>query len=387
MQICPEIQLILMSACLMPSPSILNHAKHILKLPLEWEYIVSVAKKWGVSAYVFHFCTINDCRSYLPRKYWKIFQDLYQRQALQTIYLKRQLHDIKNLFTQNNIDFCFIKGAELIETVYANTPVRSMSDIDMLCHPEDIDKIITTLVQAGYFQKTMHQSKELQDIATYRKHFPAFFHANRHTIEIHFNLFPGVFHQEPLTRKLWDNAHVIKESNQYRLHPDHHLLYLCHHLSYHIQSPREGMVLYWFFDIYQCLTDNKIPIACPLLECMDIKNKKQIEHILSLVYNQWCVSDTLINNKDTGIVHIINKTTQEGRAGKAKRVLSYYWQLWFDKNPQWSYCERLSYWFHLIFPNSQYLMDRYHIHNKWLLPVYYIAHPFGIILRAIRRLT
>ena len=385
----PERQLLLLCAYISPNPQVSDAAKQIIQSNPQWSETLSLANRWQVEAYLFHFINSQNLKKFVPESFWQSLQENYQRQAMQTLLLKRQIQDLNHHFTQNNIPYCLIKGAETINTIYADMPIRSMSDIDILCYPKDIDTIVKTLTQLGYFQKTMHQSNELQSIATYRKHFPAFFHNKRHTIEVHFNLFPGAHNQKDITQEIWAHAAPIDHSSQFRMDVYHHLLYLCHHLAYHIQSPREGLVLYWFFDIYHWLKQYQISIDCPLFQSLNQDDRQRIEFIHHIIHNQWIKPEGLNHsfiNRDPSLAHILDHHLKEKRIDRKKRVLSYYWQVWCDKNPQWSYSEQLLYWFRLFFPQFSYLKDRYHVRHNWALPLYCIGHPFIIIFRAIKRL-
>lgn len=385
----PEIQLLLLCAYFSPNMQIADEAKRIIQTNPQWSEILSLAKHWQVEASLFHFINSQNLKKYVPETYWKIFQENYQRQAMQTLFLKRQIQDLNEHYTQKNIPFCLIKGAETINTIYSNMSIRPMSDIDILCYPKDIDIIAKILTQLGYYQKTMHQSHELQSIATYRKHYPAFFHDKRHTIEVHFNLFPGAANQNDITQELWAHALPMDQTSQFRLDVSHHLLYMCHHLAYHIQSPCEGLVLYWFFDIYHWLKHYQISIDCPLFHALEQQDRQQIEFIYNIIHNQWIKPEKLnrtFRNIDPALASILDNQLAEKRIDRKKRVIAYYRKVWCDKNPQWSYTEQLLYWFRLFFPQFSYLKDRYHVRHNWALPLYCIAHPFIVLYRAIKRL-
>ena len=385
----PELQLLLLSVYFKPRPHILKTAQQILQSPLQWTEIFSLAKRWQVLSYLYYFVSVQNLQSYVPEVYLKNLKKDYERQAMQTIFLKRQLQDLRFHFTHKQIPYCLIKGAECIETIYKDTPVRPMSDIDILCHPKDINNISEVLASLGYFQKTMHQSHELQSIATYRKHYPAFFHHKKHTIEVHFNLFPGATNQKDLTQELWSHRMPLNHTSQFRLNESHHLLYLCHHLNYHIQSPREGLVLYWFFDIYQWTKQFQLSINNPLSKVLSPKDRKDIEAIFYIIDKQWIKPEmmhTSVIKTEAMLSSVLNQHIQESRLNRIKRVISYYWQLWSDQNPQWSNSERFIYWFRLLFPTFSYIKDRYHVKHKWTLPLYCITNPLFVIFRAIKRL-
>jgi len=388
------MQLLLLSAYL----DINNH-QHVQQLcnsALNWTEVLSLSKKWAVHAYLFHCIESNRMTTHVPENEYQALKQMYQRQVMQTLYLKRQLHELQKQFTQNNIPFCLIKGAELIDTIYQNMPVRPMSDIDILCHPKDISKIQGMLNQMGYYQKSMHQSHELQMLASHRKHFPAFFHDSRHTIEIHFNIFPDATDQEDLTRELWNAARPEKSSTQFHLNPLHHFMYLCHHLAYHILSPREGLVLYWFFDIYQWMLQYQNEVTTPFNLSLDTKTLDRIHFVLNIVFNEWGriegfteagFNENINGHQKISLCTIIQKHTEEDVVEKKKRILSYYWQIFFDKDPKWSFKTRLLYWFRLFFPQVSYLRDRYQIQSQWALPIYGLCHPLIVLGRAIKRLV
>jgi hypothetical protein len=386
----PELKLILLSAYLKPDSDISILVKHMTKEPLKWSEIQLLLKIWQIHPYFFQFIKNQELQSYVPEQYLQQFQKVYQNQAMRTIYLKRQIKDINDHFTKNNISYCLIKGADLIQTIYSDQPVRPMSDIDILCHPKDIHKIKHILSKLGYFQKTMHQSDALEFLATNRKHYPAFFHKNRHTIEVHFNLFSGAANQNDLTSELWAHANQIENTSQFRLNKNHHLLYLCHHLAYHIQSPREGLVLYWFFDIYQLMKQYQIEMNSDLYRAMSSEDRGHIDSVYKIIDYQWIKQDHLnhhLNKIHTPLVAILNQNLRSTHSDRIKKATSYYWQVLSDKHPQWSFLKRFIYLFRLFFPKFSYLKDRYQVHQKWMLPFYFIFNPFMVMFRAIKRMV
>lgn len=61
-----------------------------------------------------------------------------QRQLLiQSMRLESARKEIKDLFNENQIRFCFFKGADLAFRVYPFPDARVMGDIDVLVHPDD----------------------------------------------------------------------------------------------------------------------------------------------------------------------------------------------------------------------------------------------------------
>lgn len=367
--------------------------KELVSGPIKWPKIISLSKLMGVQTFIYELLKKNNLEDCLPQNYFMLLQSAYHRQGMETLFLKRQIQEIKEVFTQKKIAFCLIKGAELIDTIYIHSPIRPMSDIDILCHREDIKAIQQVLTNLGYKQKTMHQSHELASLSTHQKHFPPFFHEKRHTIEIHFNLFSGLPLDEIQTKDVWKTAIPVKGYSQFNLTKEHHLLFMCNHLAYHILSPHEGLVLYWFCDISEWIKKYHDQIDWSFfskLESMEIKERAF--SILKLIQKEWNPPlptnffQDYKNIKELSLDNILKKITGEDALTKKRRIFTYYYNIWFNKNPQWSLRTRLIHWFRLLFPQAPYLKDRYQIKNRMLLTILLVFHPFIILFRAIKRL-
>jgi len=366
----------------------------LFSFPINWSNITFLSELLGLNAFIYEFLIKNNLESLVPKIFFLKFQKAYQRQGLETIFLKRQIKDIQEIFTQKKIKFCFLKGAELLDRIYI-TPIRPMSDIDILCKPEDLKTIQDCLKNLGYYQKTMHQSQELASLSTIQKHFPPFFHEKRHTVEIHFNLFSGLLLDENLTKEAWNTAIPVRESEQFNLSKEYHLLFMCNHLAYHILSPREGLVLYWFCDISEWIKKYNKKIDWSFfseLEHSELKDR--VFSVLNLIKKEWSppIPSALFENykdsKDWSLNIILEKITGNDDGLKRKRrIFRYYWQIWFNKTPQWSYKDRINYWLRLLFPQTSYIKDRYKIKNKLIIKFIQIFHPLFIFHRAVKRLT
>ena len=388
-----EIQLLIICTRLDTNADILSQMEALMLPGIQWSQVLSLSKQLGIHLLLYKHITNQHLKHYIPDEYYQILQKDYQRQALQFLYLKRQIQEIKESFTREKVDFCLIKGAELLETIYTNEPVRSMSDIDILCRSDDITSIQKTLSLLGYTQKPMHQSQLMETLATQQKHFPPFFHEKRHTIEIHFNLFSGLSMDETYTQDVWMTAVKDQPYTQYHLSKEHHLLYMCNHLAYHIFSPREGMVLYWFCDIFQWIHKYHDQIDWYFFTRLsNNKLKKRTFFILQLIHKELNapIPSHILTQKndqnDLTIATIISNSIGESDYQKKRNVFHYYQQIWFNKHSDWSFKTRLGYWFRLFYPQSDYLKERYQIKKPFLTPLYKFFHPIFMIVRAFRRM-
>jgi hypothetical protein len=387
-----EINLLMVASQLTLDTTGLNRMKNLISSNIEWPTIMSYSKKFGIQPFLFSHINQHRLMSYIPDTYYQMLKHAYQKQAMQTLYLKRQISELKELLSAKKIEFCLIKGAELIETIYSQTPVRCMSDIDILCHYDNMSTISNILKSHGYMQKTMHQGKALESLFTHRKHFPPFFHKNRHTIEIHFNLFSGLSIDESYTQNAWSTAVHEPDSSQCHLSKEHHLIFMCNHLAYHILSPQEGLVLYWFCDINEWIKKYHSQMNWHFLENLPYKQlKDNIFFILKIIQKEWdapvpsYVCHDHNHHNHMNLSTIFQKTIVDNGYQRKKRVIDYYKKILLNKEEDWSIKKRVVYWFCLIFPQPGYVKDRYRVKKKVLIPLYMIVHPVILILRGFKR--
>jgi hypothetical protein len=70
--------------------------------------------------------------------------------AGRNLVLFNELSKVLRVFQDHGIPVIVLKGAALANSVYDSIGERPMSDVDLLVHPEDREKIIAMLEQAGY---------------------------------------------------------------------------------------------------------------------------------------------------------------------------------------------------------------------------------------------
>jgi len=92
----------------------------------------------------------EHCLELLPKE---ISQQLYlylRKNALDNLRLTSELLSALKIFSQNNIRAISFKGTVLAATVYGNTALRKIGDLDILIHKSDYTTVRTLLQEAGY---------------------------------------------------------------------------------------------------------------------------------------------------------------------------------------------------------------------------------------------
>ena len=82
-----------------------------------------------------------------------VMQKLFLGALKETTVHERQMHEflcLKKAFAQNEIEYMPIKGV-LVKRLYSDPSLRFMSDVDILIHKADYEKIAKILKESGYY--------------------------------------------------------------------------------------------------------------------------------------------------------------------------------------------------------------------------------------------
>lgn len=122
-----------------------------------------------------------------------------------------------------------LKGACLLETVYANSFTRPMCDLDILVHEEDLGKVYRKLEESGYRQESHNWGNHITFV---RENSPFAV-----PVELHWELFnsKNPFHKYALKIKaddVWRDAVplAVKGQKALMMGPEHLLIYHSLHL-------------------------------------------------------------------------------------------------------------------------------------------------------------
>ncbi len=183
----------------------------------------NIAQENGISGLIFPALDPNQVPESIFQDFQKDFYEYLAKDSKQMSVVKR----IKNLLNENQITHIFLKGTYL-KSLYPDSYMRSMGDIDVLVKAEDLTKV-----------HQIFESDKIKLVSTSPNH--DIFNAGRGVcIEVHPKLdseFNGKY--KGLFADVWKWAKPLT-TYQYQFQPEYHLVYLFYHSAKHISGSGIG---------------------------------------------------------------------------------------------------------------------------------------------------
>jgi len=167
--------------------------------------------------------------------------NLFNLQA-SNVFALSELEVIAGTFNKAGIALLLLKGASLLETVYQDKLDRSICDLDILVHTQDLSKTNDQMLSLGYNASSHNWGNHVSYTREGQSSIP---------VEIHWDLFnrKNPFQKYAFkieTGQIWDDAELIQvgSHNAYIMSPEHQLFYLsCHLIKESFNDPK------WIRDI------------------------------------------------------------------------------------------------------------------------------------------
>jgi ribosomal protein S18 acetylase RimI-like enzyme/predicted nucleotidyltransferase len=199
----------------------------ILNHPVDWSYLLELATLHGVMPLVANNLMANGFSSQVPHPYLDRLNKNYHQTLYRNMVLTGELSSILAAFRNRRVEPITLKGTTLAEILYGNPALRTVSDIDLLVHPDDVPVSASILKELGY-EKLPSRSQWEHPFheAPYSKQavFPIF-------IEIHRGLADSRLVSIP-TPEIWRRAQPIELQGLsiLILSPEDNLLFLAQNL-------------------------------------------------------------------------------------------------------------------------------------------------------------
>lgn len=241
----PEEKLLLALCRLDFNQQLINKIKEVSERIEDWDYFVRLSNEHGIIALVWHNILVTDIRDNLPTFCAETLHSGYMKSLVRNSFLWKMFSEIKELAEKSNIPVIPLKGLALEKTVYGNTGLRQMIDIDILVRQEQAALLRNILLSNGFESVPMISRFHEKIMPAYGKHLPELFR-NGVAVEIHFKLFEQKGNLT--TEEFFPKAHVRKdnENEPGLLLPDPQLLflYLIKHLAWHEKRGLSQLRLY-----------------------------------------------------------------------------------------------------------------------------------------------
>lgn len=120
----------------------------LLKLPINWERLVSLAREHLVTQLLFWH--LKEFAELVPPSIMEQLYIEFHSNLRRNLYLTNELHRVLTLFEAQGIQTLPFKGSTLAQDAYGNVALRVFSDIDVLIKKEDFQRVKQVLKSAGY---------------------------------------------------------------------------------------------------------------------------------------------------------------------------------------------------------------------------------------------
>ena len=199
---------------------------------VDWQALKAIAQRHCMAGLLYAGAKItkDNCPEF------NYFYQSYYKGAFQYATLKREYKSLAEILTEHNISFIPFKGIVLAD-YYTRPNCRTMSDIDLLVHTADKEKVHELLTNAG-FVNDVHADHEWG----YRKN------------NVYFEIHDHLLHNEMVNPKqyqlycdkCWEFV-AIGDELEKKISDDFHYIYLILHLRKHFMN--EGVGFRQFVDL------------------------------------------------------------------------------------------------------------------------------------------
>ncbi|EFK06540.1 conserved hypothetical protein [delta proteobacterium NaphS2] len=197
----------------------------------EWGAFLQTAIRHNVSAFLYYRLKEDGSLPFLPEAVQTTLRERYMINSARNLGFFFRLKKILESFQEENIRVMALKGAHLAHTVYKNSSVREMSDIDLLVPPDDLKIADKVLQENGYVPDSPSDIEfELKHFA----HLPIYKKPFAPAIELHWTISkpkPSYHFEEVL---FWDDADnfQVQGMSLKGLSRELLLIHLCTHISH-----------------------------------------------------------------------------------------------------------------------------------------------------------
>lgn len=208
----------------------------------EWKKMVQSLEPHRISPLIYSKIMSLQPAQQPPEEIVSQLKQEYYRSKISTVLSEEQLKEIVDQFKKDEIRLIVLKGSALARSIYSDPALRQGCDIDILVHPQEVQKARKSLESIGYIckEKCYEISKKLYNEEVFinpsRKHYKM--------VEVHWNLYTscdvdiGQFFDRSVPIEARDCSFEI-------LNPVDALLYNGLHMVMHHDS---DVRLTWIFD-------------------------------------------------------------------------------------------------------------------------------------------
>jgi hypothetical protein len=140
---------LLLTACSeIPRQEKTDRLRLLLHEPIRWKLLFDLAERHGTQPLLYQ--ALVEVEDAIPREQVSLIEQSYQTNLHKALFLSRELIRIVEHLSALGIEVMPYKGLALAELVYGDIALRQSGDIDLLIHPQDLQRIRNAVRELGY---------------------------------------------------------------------------------------------------------------------------------------------------------------------------------------------------------------------------------------------
>ena len=364
----------------------INKIRSLIAVVTDWNYFRNLANEHGVAALVWTNLEKYQLYSGIPENVVSFLRGALMRSLSRNTFNTVSMGEVLRLLNSENIKTVILKGLALENSVYGNSGLRQMSDVDILINRAECIKARKILLSNGYESLPVKSIFHEFIIAYTGKHLPSLL-KNGTSVEIHHELFGSG--NTSMTKILYNTSYEveIKGEKAWFSKPQIFFLYLVKHLSLHELNNESQLRLY---------TDLVVMIEKYYDE---ILNPNLIKYASDAAMSE-VLARTLEPLRDIWGIHFpnpVNDFIDEWHNEESINKFMYFLRSPKDNPP----VDKAGFYRHIIgdipgfhrkflyilgdlFPSVSFMKNRYKCKNTWKVLLYY-PHRIGKVLWLFRR--
>lgn len=384
--ISPEEQLLISLCRLSFSEKQKKNIRALVKKLTDCNKFVYLANEHGIIALVYHNLKETGAGDLLPEEKMIFLANSRIKSLGRNTFLYKTIEQVLELFKQEKIKTVLLKGMALDLSVYGNTGLRQMNDIDILVPRTQCMEARRILLNNGFQSIPLKSPLYNLILPYYGKHLPELIKGGIY-VEIHHELFSRA--DNLLTEKMITNSTEIlfNKSSVFIPPAREFFLYLVKHLDKHEKNGESQLRLYTDLFLMVEKYGNGLLDTALFKEAEAAGLEKELAAKLFLLKHYWEIFinpalETLINKKIPDNTCQLFRTflsQPKGHPVLNNRAHNYRQTIKQIKG----FHRKLIFIVGDLFPSLRFMQNRYNTRNKLLALLYY-PHRFGKLMYLIR---
>ncbi len=218
----------------------------------DWDLLLSLALQHGVMPLLYRKLNAAPPKN-VPAEFLERLQQIFFHNLRRNDILTAELCDILRLTAKHGIPVVPYKGPGLALTLHGDTALRQFSDLDLLIHKRDIERVFALLETRGYHRQFLFTPRQQQAFIHSQCEMLLTRATDRFFLDVHWNFTPLYWSLKFDSEMIWQRLREtsINGTPTLAFHTEDLLIILCIHAAKDFWSNLASLV-----DIAEVVTQN-----------------------------------------------------------------------------------------------------------------------------------